>query len=232
MPQPAKKAGFLNHVLDAMIEEDLLQLAAEDDKFLISDKTTAAEIQKIPVFQDDAKVFDRERFHRILAANGISEAGFITYLRIQTASKLLGDAELGGIKPPQALIDAQHRFESEQRQGETIHIDIAGMAVPAATPAQLDDFYHQHAIDYTAPEYRTLSFITLGIPDVAQTITVSPEELQQAYEARAGEFQTPERRDLQQLIVQDEAKAQGDRHGRQKRQDLAGSRPCQRADQG
>jgi peptidyl-prolyl cis-trans isomerase D len=208
-PAIAKKAGFLSHVLDAMIEENLMKLVAKDDKFLISDRAALIDIQKIPVFLNpDTKIFDRERFHRILAANGINEIGLVTDLKTQAAIKLLNDTELGGFKAPQTLIEAQHRFAAEQRQGKTIHIGTASMLVPAATPEQLEAFYQQHTANYTAPEYRTLSFIAVTVADVAKTITISPDELKQAYDTRAGDFQVQERRDLQQIIVQDKAKAE------------------------
>ena len=204
----AKKAGFLTHVLDAMIEENLLKLAAGDANFLINNQLALTELQKITVFQDETtKAFDKERFHRILAANGINEPEFIKYLKEQTATKLLSDSELGGVTAPRTLIDALYRFDNEQRQGEIIHIGKSAAAAPEPTPTQLDEFYHLHNVDYTAPEYRTFSYIALPVSELAKSATVTPEELQQAYDARASDFLTPERRDLQQIILQDEGKA-------------------------
>ena len=60
---------------------------------------------------------------------------------------------------------------------------------------------------FTAPEFRKLTVAKLTVDDIAKDISVSDEDLHAAYDARAAEFQTPERRTVDQVLVQDEAAA-------------------------
>ena len=98
-----KRMGYLDHVLDAMIDNLLMGRVAHDEGLIVGDKQAIEEIQKIPVFQDEkTHQLDKERFERILAANQINETDFVHYLKQQTATKVLVDAELGPMPVPGA----------------------------------------------------------------------------------------------------------------------------------
>ena len=205
----AKRVGYMNHVLDAMIDETLMKLTVRDYGFRIGDRQVLDQMRMIPAFLDDTThELDREKINRVLGANQMSEATFVPYLREQTALKLLNDSELGPIKPPQLLVTALYDYQHQQRRGETLHLSDAAMSVPAPTAEQMDAYYKAHAEKFTAPEYRNFSYIVLSLADLAKEIPVSAEELKQAYDSRASEFQVPERRELQQVLLQDQAKAQ------------------------
>jgi peptidyl-prolyl cis-trans isomerase D len=203
-----KRIGYLDHVLEGMIDTIVMEMAAHDEGLVVGDKQAIEEIEKIPVFQDEkTHRLDKERFQRVLAANQINEAEFVAYLKRETATKLLADSELPPMPVPDALTDASYRFQGETRRGQIVRISNSAMAVPAPTPEQLSDYYHKHEAQFTAPEYRDFSFLTVNLQSVAGKVTISPDELKQAYDARQADFKVPERRALSQVVVKDEDQA-------------------------
>ena len=203
-----KRIGYLDHVLDGMIDNTLMEMAAHDEGLAVGDRQAIEEIQKIPVFQDEkTHQLDKERFQRILAANQINESEFVTYLKRETATKLLADSELPLMPVPSLLVDATYKFQNETRRGQILRIMNADIKVPAPTPDQLGDYYHKHEAEFTAPEYRDFSFLYMDLGSFADKASVTPDELKQAYEARQADFKVPERRALSQIVVKDEAQA-------------------------
>ncbi len=218
-----KKVGYLDHVLSGMIDNTLLELAAHDEGFAVGNKQAIEEIQKIPVFQDEkTKVLDREKFERVLAANKINEAEFVAYLKRETATKLLIDSELSQMPPPSLLVDTSYKFQNETRRGEIIRLSTADVVAPQPSADQLNDYYHKHESEFTAPEYRDFSFLYVDPGAFADKITISPDELKQAFDARQADFKVPERRELSQVMFKDEAKAKAVAAAAQAAKSLAG----------
>ncbi len=204
----AKRAGFLERTLDAMISDMLIGLAAHDEGFLIGDKLVVEEIQQIPNFQDPVtKQFNPALFRQLLAQQGLSEGDAIRSEKLDYAKRLMTGAELGTVPPPGSLRDVYNRFQGETRRGQAIYIDTAGIKVPAPTAAQLKEYYDKHSSDFTAPEYRDFSFLYVEPSDLARSVQLTADELKQAFDARQNEFKVPERRDLSQVILRDQEKA-------------------------
>ena len=207
-PAAAKRAGFLERVLDAQINDMLVGLAAHDQGFVVDGRLVAEEIRQAPAFQDPAtKAFSRELFDRYLAQQRLTESDAIHAEQLSLSKRLLTNAELGPLHAPTAMVDLSHRFQGETRRGQIVHVDPASMVVPAPTMDQLTDYYHKHEAAFTSPEYRDFSFLAVDAADLAKSVSVSPDELQQAYDARQKEFQVPERRLLSQIVLKDEGKA-------------------------
>jgi peptidyl-prolyl cis-trans isomerase D len=100
------------------------------------------------------------------------------------------------------------RRQAERRIAETVLVPNAAMGdVGTPDDAALTAFHQEKAVRFTAPEFRKLTVGKLTVDDIAKDITVSDEDLHAAYDARAAEFQTPERRTVDQVLVADEAAA-------------------------
>jgi parvulin-like peptidyl-prolyl isomerase len=78
--------------------------------------------------------------------------------------------------------------------------------VPTPSAEDLAQYHDAHEAQFTAPEYRALTFVTLKPEDLVDEVDVSEEEIQAAYQSRTGEFRTPERRTVEQLLASDQAK--------------------------
>jgi peptidyl-prolyl cis-trans isomerase D len=206
--EQAKALGLVNQTLDQVIQRTLLSLAADDAGLRVGDPLVLGQLRAEPAFHNQLGQFDSDQFRRILAANQLTEDGYVQLLRTEIKRSQLVGAVTTGAQAPGVLVDNLFRRQAERRIAETVLVPNAAMGdVGKPDDATLTAYHQEKAVRFTAPEYRKLTVAKLTVEDIAKDISVSDEDLRAAYDARAAEFQTPERRTVDQVLVQDEAAA-------------------------
>lgn len=152
--------------------------------------------------------FSRVAFDSFLRNAGLTEARFLQLLRGDVARQQLLSAVRAGATVPLAIAGPVFAFQNEAREAHVVEMPfIAAAAPPEPSEDQLRRFWENEQPRFTAPEYRAFSLLTLTLEDVARDITPTEEQLRAAYEARAAEFVTAEAREVEQVLVADEAAA-------------------------
>jgi peptidyl-prolyl cis-trans isomerase D len=206
--EQAKALGLVNQTLDQLIQRTLLSLAADDAGLRVGDPLVLGQLRAEPAFHNQFGQFDPDLFRRVLAANQLTEDGYVQLLRTEIKRTQLVGAVAAGAQAPGLLVDDLFRRQAERRVAETVLIPNAAMGnVGTPDDATLTAFHQEKAVRFTAPEFRKLTVAKLTVDDVAKDISVSDEDLHAAYDARAAEFQTAERRTVDQVLMQDEATA-------------------------
>lgn len=206
--EQAKALGLVNQTLDQLIQRHLLTLAADDAGLRVGDPLVLGQLREEPAFRNDLGKFDPEQFRRVLAANQLTEDGYVQLLRTEIKRTQLVGAVAAGAQAPGPLVEDLFRRQAERRIADTVLVPNAAMGdVGTPDDATLTAFHQEKAVRFTAPEFRKLTVGKLAVDDIARDITVSEEDLHAAYDARAAEFQTPERRTVDQVLVADEAAA-------------------------
>jgi peptidyl-prolyl cis-trans isomerase D len=206
--EQAKALGLVNQTLDQLIQRHLLTLAADDAGLRVGDPLVLGQLRAEPAFRNQLGQFDPEQFRRVLAANQLTEDGYVQLLRTEIKRTQLVGAVAAGAQAPGPLVDDLFRRQAERRIAETVLVPNSAMGdVGTPDDAALTAFHQEKAVRFTAPEFRKLTVGKLAVEDIAKDITVSDEDLHAAYDARAAEFQTPERRTVDQVLVADEAAA-------------------------
>jgi peptidyl-prolyl cis-trans isomerase D len=206
--EQAKALGLVNQTLDQLIQRHLLTQAADDAGLRVGDPLVLGQLRAEPAFRNDLGQFDPEQFRRVLAANQLTEDGYVQLLRTEIKRTQLVGAVAAGAQAPGPLVEDLFRRQAERRIAETVLVPNAAMGdVGTPDDAALTAFHQEKAVRFTAPEFRKLTVGKLTVDDIAKDITVSDEDLHAAYDARAAEFQTPERRTVDQVLVADEAAA-------------------------
>ena len=206
--EQAKRFGLVDQTVGEIVQRSLLDLAAKDAGLMVGDDLVRQRIQQLPGFRNEQGQFDSERLLRALSANGLSEGAFGEMIREETGRQLVSNAVTAGAFAPKPLVEILYRYHQERRVAETLTLANDAMPDPgAADDAALTRIYEDKITRFTAPEYRTLTVGTVTLDDLAKTIHVSEDDLKTAYEARADEFQLPERRSFQQVLVDSEDKA-------------------------
>jgi peptidyl-prolyl cis-trans isomerase D len=206
--EEAKKRGLVDQVLGQLVQGALLDLAARDVGLLVGDALVQHRIQQIPGYRNGQGQFDSELLLRQLASSGLSEGAFDEMIRKETSRELVIGAVTAGALAPEPLVDALYRYRQERRVAETLTLTNDAMPDPAVPDdAELTRTHEDKAVAFTAPEYRTLTVGTITLDALAKTIDLTEDEIKTAYDARADEFQLPERRRYQQVLVDSEEKA-------------------------
>ncbi len=205
----ARQLGLVERAIDNLKTRAVLAEAANDLGLAVDDETIRRVIATNPAFRNPVTgQFDQQTFRRLLAQNEHTEQSFVALLRQQILQTQLVDAVAGGVIAPAALVQPLHAHRGEQRVAETLF--FATDKAPAPPPPDADTLkaYHEaNQARFMAPEYRAVTAVILRPADVTGEVTVEAAEIEQAYQARLDEFQVPERRTIQQIVLDDRAQA-------------------------
>jgi peptidyl-prolyl cis-trans isomerase D len=206
--EQAKRFGLVDQALDQLIARLVVDQESARLGLLISDDLLRQTIQSNPAFLSARGQFDRARFVAVLAQAGYSEASFLAQLRGDLSRAALTIAVAAGAQVPDAVIERLLTFRLEQRVAEFIYLapDTAPIP-PTPTEEAVLAFYKENPQRFTAPERRSGTVLVLDTAAVAEQVQVSDKDLRAAFEARIDEFQQPERRLIEQVLVSDEAAA-------------------------
>jgi peptidyl-prolyl cis-trans isomerase D len=205
--QQAKKLGIIDDVLDTLIDRSLLDQETARLRLEVSDEVIRNAITDNPKFRTPDGHFDRALFNAVLAENHFSEDQFVTLMRREIPRDDLRQAMVLGAKAPQSMVDLLFRYRNEKRVADivTLLIDDAG-DVGQPSEADLTAFYDGHQDLFRAPEYRGFILASLSPSDIAQGIEIPEAKLKEEFDERQDEFQQPEQREVQQILVPSEEK--------------------------
>jgi peptidyl-prolyl cis-trans isomerase D len=206
--QQARQFGIAARVLRQMVNDALLFQGAQDVGIAMSTATIADAIRNDRAFQNQFGRFDKAVYERILADSGLTEARYVALRRSDMAQQQLTGAVTAFDQPPKLMVDSIYRYVAEKRVAELLTVPDSAMPDPGEPDATvLADFHKDHAKQFTAPEYRQVTAVIVRPEDIAPTIGIDDKTLKDAYEERKSEFETPEKRAVEQILLTDEAKA-------------------------
>lgn len=207
-PEQALKFGLHIRALEEVIQRAVLDYAIQQFGLTVTDAEVRAAIARNPAFQGTGGSFDPLLFRNRLQQARIGEAQFVVDTRREIAAgQLFAVVRSDGLSP-KSLRDDIFRLESERRIADTIYVpDSIVVDVPKPTAEQLSTYFEANKVKFQIPEYRAFSYILLTVDDVLPQISISADQVKQEYDARAAEFGTPEKRDVDQAMADTEAKA-------------------------
>jgi len=211
-PLPLSQAitlGIDRNVLARLVTSATLDNENKRIGLSVGDERVRTEILATPAFQGLDGKFNRDNYRAALKRAGMSEAEYEDKIRAETARTLLQGAIMNGTAAPAAMTDAFVEFTRQRRNFSWIKLDASTLPeqVPEPTDEQLKAYYDAHAVDFTVPEKKRLSYIWVTPDMIVDKIDVSTEDLQKEYDSRADEYRKPERRLVERLIFPDEEAA-------------------------
>ncbi|MEW9920689.1 peptidyl-prolyl cis-trans isomerase [Marimonas sp. MJW-29] len=206
----AQEIGLDRAVLQRLVRNRALDHEASEIGLSIGDAALREEILAISAFQGVNGEFDREAYRFALQQGGLSEAEFETSLREEAARTLLQGAILGGVRMPTAYGETLVNYVGEQRSFTWSLLDESTLAAPLPEPtdADLRAFYEANADLFVLPETKRITYALLTPDALVDEIEVPEDELRSEYDARANEYNQPERRLVERLVFSDEAAAE------------------------
>ncbi len=206
-PEEMQSFGIANSVLQSLVTEALQLDAARDMGIDVSDEALAERLRTDPRFSTGGR-FDRGAFDRYLANLGYSENEFIELERDATVQELWTNSLLGGMQAPTAYLEAVNRFANQTREVATFRLTDANLStIDDPSDEELQAYYDEHKDEFRAPERRTFTTVTLSPELLAEPDLVSEDAVRRAYETD-GAYGAPEKRQVQQVVLDDEEVAQ------------------------
>lgn len=206
--EDAKKLGLLDRTIESLITRTLIDEAARRLGLAVSDETVVTRVAADRNFHNELGMFDRDMLRRALGRAGLSEAEFMRQEKNNLIRGQMAEALSGRLTAPGVLVDPLVRWREERRIAEAVVVRDESMPLPPASDAAaLEQYYKDHAEQFMAPEFRALTVLLARPDDVAADIEISESMIAEAYQARLDEFVTPERRQVSQVVLADEAAA-------------------------
>jgi peptidyl-prolyl cis-trans isomerase D len=206
--EQAKQLGLVDRTLASLVARSLFDIYAQKLHLTVSDEQVREQIKKDPMFQNSVGEFDIGRFGAFLQQVRNSEAQYVNAQRHEMLRQELASAVAAGAAAPKFLVDRVYRYRNETRVAETFLVTNNSMPEPAEPSEEdLKAFHDAHQDLFQAPEYRGLQLVRMTPDQFAAGLSVPDDKLQEAYQQRAKEFDQPERREVEQMVFSDEAKA-------------------------
>lgn len=199
--------GGVEQILRQATSRMLLAQYADKLKLVVPQNVAIADIQANKAFKNAGGVFDRDQFLALLGQNGLSEGAYVEMVRDELRMKQLTEPTFAAFATPPVLNDRIYAYQNETRSAEYLMIPDASMTVADPDQAALEKYYTDNVNAYQRPEYRAFNALHLKAEDFAKDVTVPDEQVKAAFEEHKAEFSTPETRAVEQVVVQDRAKA-------------------------
>lgn len=212
-PEMVKAFDIERQVLQRLIDKNLLALESKEIGFMVSDADVARNIRNNSAFFDEKGQFDKSKFENMLRVTGQTEKNFAQKMREDIAVSLLLNTITSAPAAPEKLAQTLLTARREQRVVDIYTISPTLVnAIPVPNDKQLTEYYNSHAAEFTAPEYRTISYVLLTPEFAKKSIAadkakISEKDIETAYHEREAEFKKPERRKVDQLLFGSEEAA-------------------------
>jgi len=195
--------------LDRMIAQAALSLELKNLRIITPDEAVAAAARAIPAFQGSDGKFNKAVFDSVLRNNGFTELRFLAGLRADIAQRQLLSAVGSAAAAPDTLLKPLYDAEFEKRAADMALFALSAAAEPPAPDdAVLQRWYDNHPDTYATPEFRRIKAIELSPQTLASQITITDDELRDAYQEHKAEFVTAPKRSAEVISAPDGAKAQ------------------------
>ena len=206
--QQLKQLGIVDSVLNQMIDRALLDQEARRLGLEVSDDVIRNTIYENPAFRGPDGRFDRQLFAQVLTMNRLSEDQLVARLRHDIPRADLVQAVTAGAAASRPVADVLYRYRNEKRVADIVPFPAAAITdIGQPSDEQLTKFYEANPDLFRAPEYRGFTLAGLSPNDLPAAAAIPEEKLRAEYEQRKEEFETPEQRQIQQILAPTEEKA-------------------------
>ncbi len=206
--QQAKQLGLVDQALERLIDRAVFTKAAGDMGLAVGDQMVLRHIQSEPAFRNALGQFDRAHFQQVLMANNLTEDRYVALLRRDLATRQLAGVVGIDAPVPGMLVESLHKYREETRVADNVLVPAnQSVTPPPPDEATLAAYYKANADRFMAPEYRTLSYAAIDPAALAEEIAVDDARLRSEYDSRINDFTTRERRNVDQVVLRDEAEA-------------------------
>jgi len=202
MELPEEYRGQLRrNILEQLIQQRVIDNYLNEAGYRITDDQITMLIQRAPQFQVDGR-FDMETYRQLLAQQGYEPAQFEAAQRLSLRRDQLQRAIRGS-----ALVSpAQYRrflnLAGEQRVVTMANLDGAAVADGIEVTDELIlAYYADNPTLFQLPETADVEYVEILRSDVASSVSISEQDLQEYYEFNKDRYLQDEQRQARHILV-------------------------------
>lgn len=203
------RRAVAEQALEGLVLDRVLRQEQARMRVTVPDDVVRDYIFQIPGFAGIDGRFSREVFNNFLRGNEMTEARFLDLLRTDLGRQQLAGAVRAGAAAPEALGTRMLAWALERRTATLVELPFADAPEPEApNEAQLIRHHENNARLFSTPQYRDVALATLNAARLMSEVEVSERDIEDSWAANRGRYETPEKREVFQALLQDEAAAQ------------------------
>jgi peptidyl-prolyl cis-trans isomerase D len=204
----ARQYGMLDKALDGLIDRAIMDQEIKRLGINVSEKAVLERLAAQPQFRDKDGKFNRALFQQILAQARLNESDFLLQGREDLGRRQIIDTLSDNGSPPSAIVDAVYNARAQKRILDVVTLKNESIVgIPEPEEKTLREFYEKNSKLFTAPEYRAITIARLSTDDIMKDVTISDDQVQKQFDATSEKLMQPERRDILQVVMQDQDKA-------------------------
>jgi peptidyl-prolyl cis-trans isomerase D len=199
--------------LDKLIEEALtnktLVAFSEKFRFPLSKRLVDAEIAQIPQTKGFDGKFSETAYQQFLSQQRLTDAEVRDVLRAGLLQRYLLTPVATNARASVGMATPYASMMLETREGEAGAIPLTPFkAAFKPTDADLQQYYSANRNRYMVPEQRVIRVARIG-PEQVASITANEQDIASYYNQHRADYAAKESRDISQVVVQDQATANG-----------------------
>ncbi len=182
-PETVKALGLGRQALDVLINARVVEYAANRLGLSVSQEELRRAIETHPALQDGSAFIGVERYKAVLAANNLSVNEFENALRSQLLSRKLQNMISDSVQVTERELRAEFSRQHQEAQVEYVVLkreDFRQQVKP--TENELRTWFDNNKPKYAIKEQRRAQYLLLAIDSLASTITVTEQDVQDAWE--------------------------------------------------
>lgn len=201
--------GDFNPVLDALMDQRTLMAFANKYGFPLSKRLVDAELLQIPGTKGLNGQFSEQAYQAFLQQQRLTDPEVREILAGGLLQRLLLTPVATNARVSVGMATPYASMLMESREGEAALVPLdpfkSGLQ---PTDAQLQQFYGANRTRYMIPEQRVLRIARIG-PDQVANVAASDQEIMAYYNANKATYAPSDTRSLSQVVVPDQATANG-----------------------
>jgi peptidyl-prolyl cis-trans isomerase D len=205
--QDAVSLGIPSTVLQNLAQDAALDQLASSFGLGVSQQKLSEMLREDSSFQNALGAFDADSFRQVLQMSGLTEAEYFedqsdAARRQQLILSLFGDTKL-----PETAASLINRYVADQRTIEYFTLGETNIETPAApTEEELAAYLAEHQAEFRTVETRNVQMLRLSVADLAASRAgaITEDAIAAEYERTKATLTKPERRTIQQVVLNDE----------------------------
>ena len=193
--------------LDNLVNQRALTTFAVKHAVAVTDERLREVIMAIPAVQEDGH-FSKERYARLLAAQGYTPEAFENRLRQDLSLQALNAGIAETAFSPRTVRAMVARAQGEERDVQEYLVKAeAYVGAAKVTPEAVRSFYDANQKEFVMPAQIKVEYVSLGIDAIAQTLKAPSDEIKAFYDQNAARYRQEESRQASHILIKADEKS-------------------------
>lgn len=193
---------FREQLLNRMIDERTVALAATKGRYSVSDETLRRTIAAIPAVQENGQ-FSSQRYRDVLAAQGMTPTMFELGLRRDLAiAQVLQPIGLTARVPSEVSEKILALLTEKRTVERRIFLASDFAKSVSVTDEDIKNWYESNQSKLLIPENVDVQFIVLNEQAASKNVKITDENIESFYKQNQARYGQPERRRVSHILIE------------------------------